>query len=337
MAMLLSSFAFAQYGYGYATSNGGGEEKKRMTLTFESGCDGTVITANGASYALEGVHITVMDVAGGLLFSGDTDANGQVSFEGCGRDVRVYASRSGYKKADLSGTLVSCEQCEEPEEELPPQEEQPPAEAGPQYECETDADCDDDEYCAQLAVAAGTECREVAGGCGVVANHAFTAYECGAEPGCPSCQQGEVCSGNSCYPAEITGPDNGETGDTVTYTVSLGGAPCDGLEVRVTDPTGAVTTYITDANCQITFPLNGQGQYQVELGDGGKPIASRTLTSTAPLSGGDTEEVPTAPEGQQGGNGGSGMFGMILALLLLLLLVLGGWYLVMPMFQKGKK
>ncbi|NYZ76994.1 carboxypeptidase regulatory-like domain-containing protein, partial [Candidatus Micrarchaeota archaeon] len=141
--------------------------------------------------AVSGAQVTVTDVTGAPIFSGETDANGQITFEGCGipgsMAVIIYASKPGYEAEERRLDLIAC--CEEA----------PPAGGGPQFECTTNANCEGAEYCAMLATAAGGNCEPVVvGECGYAANHAWVAYECGSEAGCPSCSAGFDCSAHVC-------------------------------------------------------------------------------------------------------------------------------------------
>jgi len=231
------SVALIGPGYGYLPSDGGNEQPKPLHIELDSSCEGNVVTLyrRNTPELIRDAQVTVTDVTGAPLFSGNTDANGQITFEGCGKTVIIYASKSGYKSEEETFDLVPCEQCEEGgpvcgdgvceqgettdncPEDCPPAtappgagEEQPPPTTGPEFECTSNADCEDAEYCAMLATAAGGNCEPVVGECGYAANHAWVAYECGDEAGCPTCDTGYECSDHSCV--YVGTPPGGQPG-----------------------------------------------------------------------------------------------------------------------------
>lgn len=123
--------------------------------------------------------VTVMNVLDGPIFSGNTGEDGTVKFTGCGMDVMVYASKSGYLPDSMSKTLISCDRCGG--------QEQPG--------CSSDAQCAADKRCVNGA------CESVPCTCGIVQNHQCTRYACCADADCVA---GMVCQDHVCKqkPAE---------------------------------------------------------------------------------------------------------------------------------------
>jgi hypothetical protein len=248
MVLVMSSLSVAALppGYGYLPPGDGGETTKPLEIELDPSCEENVVTIyrKNTPETVSGAHVTVTDVAGGTVFSGDTDVDGQVTFEGCGMTVRIYASKSGWKADEQVFDLIPCEQCEEEEEEGPvcgdgvceegettencpedcPSAAAPPGAgeegAPPEFECTSNADCEDAEYCAMAVGAAGGACEPVTGECGYAENHVWVQYECGDEAGCPTCDAGFECIDHTCVPAEeeeepppVAAPEEPEEGE----------------------------------------------------------------------------------------------------------------------------
>ncbi len=228
LVLVISPLAMAQYGY--LPPDGGNEQPKPLEIELDSSCEGNVVTIyrRNTPETVSGAQVTVTDVTGAPIFSGETDANGQITFEGCGMTVIIYTSKSGWKSDEETHSLIPCEQCEEergpvcgdgtcdqgetadncpedcPPAAAPPETGEeptaPPTE--PQFECTSDADCADVEYCAMAVGAAGGTCEPVTGECGYAENHVWVQYECGDEAGCPSCNVGFECKDHVCVAVE---------------------------------------------------------------------------------------------------------------------------------------
>ena len=229
LVLVMSPMAMAQYGY--LPPSSGGQNEKHLEIELESTCEGNTVTIyhKNTPSTITGAQVTVTDVAGGTIFSGDTNGDGQITFEGCGMTVRIYASKAGYIADEETHDLVACEQCEEEETPTTPTtggEEPDGGETGDEgtteFECTVNTDCLDTEYCNTATGAAGGECEPVVGECGYAENHAWVTYECGSEAGCPSCDSGFECSDHTCVPVEedepvdggaAPGDDGTETGD----------------------------------------------------------------------------------------------------------------------------
>lgn len=207
LVLVMSSVSMAAVapGYGYLPSSGGGDKDYPLEIEFESTCDGNVVTIyrKNTPETVSGAHVTVTDVTGAPIFSGDTDGDGQITFEGCGNSVVIFASRAGYISDEETHDMIPCEQCEEKPPETPPappptQPTAPTGDEGPEFECTGDGDCLGTEYCKIETGAAGGDCEPVVGECGYAENHAWVAYECGDEAGCPTCDTGFECSDHEC-------------------------------------------------------------------------------------------------------------------------------------------
>lgn len=237
LVLVMSPIAMAQYGY--LPPSGGGDKDYPLEIELDSSCEGNVITIyrKNTPEIVTGAHVTVTDVTGAPIFSGDTNGDGQITFEGCGMTVVIHASKAGFISDDETLDLIPCEQCGEERPEcgngvceegetyencpedcpppvVPPEEPTggedgaaPGGEEGPEFECTGNAECEDDEYCAIAVGAAGGDCMPVTGECGYAKNHAWVTYECGDEPGCPTCGTGFECADNVCV--ESTPPSDG--------------------------------------------------------------------------------------------------------------------------------
>jgi len=222
MVLVMSSVSLAQYG-----SPGDGDSDKPLEIEFESSCEQNVVTVyhKNTPNTVSGAQVTVTTSLGDEVFSGETDSNGQITFDShpdyCGMSVIIYASKAGYIPDEETHDLISCEQCEEEEEEPTPpttggdEEDGTGDEGTTEFECDANVDCEDNEYCAIAVGAAGGDCMPVVGECGYAENHAWVSYECGDEAGCPSCDSGFECSDHVCMPVEEEPPedDGAEPGD----------------------------------------------------------------------------------------------------------------------------
>jgi len=176
------------YGYGYPPGGGGGEDSP-LDITLDSSCEENVITVyrKNTPELISGAHVTVTDVTGAPIFSGDTgvypEEPGELTFgsypDYCGLTVIVTATKSGYQPEEETFVLVPCEQCgpycgdgtcdegetyENCPEDcapplVPPEEEEEDGAApgdgegdggppeGEGMRCTTNDDCEDGEYC----------------------------------------------------------------------------------------------------------------------------------------------------------------------------------------------
>ncbi len=323
----------ASFTAGRPASHDNGAGAQPISVSVSSTCDGNLVTVESGGHPLAGAEVKVKGKS-----IGNTNSKGQIAFEGCDMvDAIVLAKKGGYIPDNVHVDTVACSQCAQctSDAECPTDSEctggkcvQISCECGKienhactQYECCSDSqcgqgetcanhacnkpfectkntDCSAMEYCAVQAGQAGGDCKPVAGGCGVVSNHAFTPYECGVEPGCPSCPSGSVCSDNKCASYAATAPEKGVVGDNATVHVTVDGKPCSACEIVITNPDGTTRTGRTDGNGDLVLPLQQPGSYRISLPDGS---LLRTLTAgVAPKAnvvkaGNETPVTSTAP------------------------------------------
>lgn len=90
------------------------EDSLPFDVDLQSGCSGNVITATVAGEPLTEAWITVFAGTEAPIYSSDTDANGQIHFEGCDYRIIVVLSKP-YKGTLLShavsGYLINCSVC----------------------------------------------------------------------------------------------------------------------------------------------------------------------------------------------------------------------------------
>ena len=256
-------------------------------------CNGTIVTVESRGDPVSNVEIRV---DGSPI--GTTNSSGQEEFDGCGRTVEIRASRSGYSTATETISLIDCESCE-PKPPKPP--ENLTCDCGEAingacvpFECCSDSSCDGDERCDIPSGKAGGQCRPISGECGEARNHTFVqyGYECGAEPGCPSCPQGERCQAHACVSNDLTGPKSGFVGENSTVRALEDGAPCVLCDVVVTDPLGRNLSGKTNPDGTFTLPLALKGAYTIALLRDG--IAVRSLIINA-LPKSEPVEPPKPP------------------------------------------
>jgi hypothetical protein len=166
------------------------------------------------------------------------------------------------------------------------------------------------------ANAASGTCKDIAG-CGKIENHALTPYQCGTEPGCPSCPQGQSCEDHVCYQRDITAPETGNTGANVTIHATENGGPCRSCDFSITLPNGTIITGKTDQNGDFILPLKLPGTYNIELLHNGvvlKSIKLDALAGTVPVQ-------PPQPQEQPSPVTGMTVIGLLILLLVLALLL----------------
>ncbi len=163
----------------------------------------------------------------------------------------------------------------------------------PEHECVSDLQCPAQEFCDIPAGAAGGSCEPVPGGpCGEVRNHSFVpyGYECGPEPGCPSCPEGSSCLGHECVAFGVSCPTNALVGTEATCTATREDGPCAGCTFKYVAPDGSGGTGATDEAGGFSFRMDRNGTYRVTLFENGEDV--RTIQVRA-LPGAEPEK----PEG----------------------------------------
>ena len=169
-----------------------------LEVSVSSTCDGNTVTVTADGREIGGVRLTIGD----SVYR--TDSSGTAKFNGCGNTVTIHASKDGYAASDSTETLIACAECAVPvQPPTPPTPPTPPGCRAPAC-CGSDNDCADTYRCAREAGAATGRCVEITG-CGLVANHALTPWECGGA-GCPSCAAGSSCTNHVCVKANVTQP-----------------------------------------------------------------------------------------------------------------------------------
>ncbi len=185
-----------------------------------------------------------------------------------------------------------------------------------QYECTSNLQCPAQDYCNVPVGAAGGTCEPVPPQpCGEVREHAFVpyGYECGNEPGCPSCPSGSACLNHSCVSYAVTCPTTGIVGDAKVCSAVKEDAPCALCDYEVIAPDGKKSSGRTDESGNFNLPLQMEGTYRVSLMEGGqavKAIDVKAFPQAQPQGG---EKPQAAPD-----------YGWLLWMLLLLAVLAAG-------------
>ena len=155
--------------------------------------------------------------------------------------------------------------------------------------CTADSQCGDTQNCLTATggpASAGVtgKCSDITG-CGSIANHVLTPYQCGSAVGCPTCEQGSVCTNNVCVQHDLKGPQTGFVGDNANVQATEGDTSCVNCQLLITDPAGKNLTGSTDSKGGYVLPLTLQGNYTVTLLKDGvvvKTIRIESLPKAAP-------------------------------------------------------
>ncbi|HSB46903.1 MAG TPA: right-handed parallel beta-helix repeat-containing protein [Candidatus Bilamarchaeum sp.] len=249
-----------------------------LSISFASQCSGNTVTvsSNGEPVTAARVVIDSSDVY-------YTGADGKAVFPGCGGSVTIEATKSGYSPADASASPVACSECAPPPQNAtnvtPPQPPQP------SYECMNDSQCMAADYCDIQQNQTGGKCRPAAGDCGQVRDHRFVpyGYQCGSEPGCPSCPSGQSCVDHVCVIYDLTGPETTFINGTAAVHATNSTAPCALCDLVIADPSGKTFTGKSDVAGGFAFPTPLKGIYNVTLLVDGKPYKS-VLINALPQS-----------------------------------------------------
>lgn len=143
-------------------------------------------------------------------------------------------------------------------------------------ECTVDSDCPDDSICVDGS------CKPLVG-CGEIANHAITLYQCGSGEGCPSCPVG-TCIEHVCFVGDVS-CESGRVGEQKTCEFTQSQTPCSLCDYQLIDPDGKVTTGKTRQDGKLSVSLTNEGVYKVALLKDGKVIKVANLVATPKLSG----------------------------------------------------
>ena len=227
-----------------------------LNASFSSSCSGNTVTIQS-----EGNPISDADVSVDGVRVNTTGQNGTVVFGGCGKSVEVYADKSGYLPEDFTAGLISCDAC------VVTPVTPPITPVQPVCPCMNDSACKDYEYCQVPQNTTCGTCVQVSGQCGQAKNHVFVpyGYQCGPEPGCPSCPGDEICTDHICLTNDLKGPNEAFVGTNASVQAFEGNSSCVDCDLQITDPTGNVLTGKTDAIGYFTIPLTVRGNYTVAL------------------------------------------------------------------------
>jgi uncharacterized repeat protein (TIGR01451 family) len=300
------------------TYSPGGDHMGSLSLSLASACDGNVVTVESSGNPLPGAQVVVNgDSAGTTNSSGQVAFQGcdmqgaivRASKSGyqsqyISVDTLSCAECAAARCSDNSGcsasqectdgkcTAVACvcgqvlnHQCVQyaccTDSDCAGGEICSGHECVKQYECANDADCLSAEYCDVPAGAAGGSCKDVTGTCGRIANHKFVPYnyECGTEPGCPACPQGELCLQHSCLYGNLTGPDSGFVGENATIGAKEEGKPCAFCDMEIIAPDGTKRYGTTDASGNLILTLDLVGDYSVSLLKNGTALKTMEIES----------------------------------------------------------
>ncbi|MBI5227757.1 right-handed parallel beta-helix repeat-containing protein [Candidatus Micrarchaeota archaeon] len=156
-------------------------------------CNGNVVKVTSNNAPLLGAVVSVTR-DGQQLFSGAVNEFGEFTFSDCGRTVTITATANGYNSQSIQKTLVSCNQCNQPNNN-----------------CNSNNDCADDQRCRD------TLCRPVICDCGVVQKHQCIPYACCLDS---DCGPGGVCAQNICtYILPSPPPEQNISGNNSNETI----------------------------------------------------------------------------------------------------------------------
>lgn len=202
----LLTFAFAPPPSTTGNNEDSHNIKKALILNLDSNCDGNILTITSKSSAevpVEGVKVVVWVIGGGPIYTGYTDENGQVFFDGCGLSIEIDAhkDKSDYGAVNnFKAELIDCAQCER--------------------ECFTNADCPSDKTCDDTGNCITIECE-----CGEVKNQVCVKYDCCSDA---DCSNNQVCKSFECVEPEAEEvPPECSTDEECAYDEYCLGTECE--------------------------------------------------------------------------------------------------------------
>jgi parallel beta-helix repeat protein len=167
---------FSPFALLYPGSNGTGDDGDdgtvgpNLSLSFTPGCDGNIITVISGEYPVSDATVKVDGEIAGV-----TGENGHIIFDGCGSNISITATKSGYNPATLTASLVDCLQC---------------------YQCMNNSDCPTTSHCSDNA------CVPLNCTCGYPTNHECVGYACCSDSDCI----GQSCTNHTCVEANQPEP-----------------------------------------------------------------------------------------------------------------------------------
>jgi parallel beta-helix repeat protein len=135
------------------------------------------------------------------------------------------------------------------------------APAAPQLNCTSDADCPSTDFCNTTVGV----CEPVMSACGFMEGRVWHQYQCCADT---DCRQGQFCVANACNVPNITGANEGPSGEGVVL-LTVGGLPLANATLQIYGSNGTSARVTTDENGESTLPFQLQGYYTVNVAHGG--------------------------------------------------------------------
>jgi hypothetical protein len=282
----------------FSGARAGGDDKdsdyRALTIEFNSSCEENLIVVKdqeGDPVNQAEVDVFDYDTVESILNNEATNESGMVTFEGCGKTVKIIATKSipSHLPYTIIRDLISCGECgcETNEDclvnETCVQNECVPVECECgevknhlcfEYECcsnddcevgqkclsnecEDEPECSSDSDCGGSQFCSNGECEDLAGpGCGIAANHTWLQWECDRKCPCPA---DEYCIEHECLKFEI---DPKLEDDEIVVDVP---EKCRGCGIDVVDPEGDKSSYPPDADGEVRIPAEKSGQYLVAL------------------------------------------------------------------------
>lgn len=284
----------------------------QLALSVNSSCGGNTVTVTSDGQLVSGARVSIDDAV--TFIVNETDSGGQVSFGGCGKNVTIRATASGYSAAEAGTALVDCSLCAPPipcdcgfirvsdgqcihypccaDSQCGRNETcvSHSCEGGGGGQplciapscCRTDADCGRTERCDIPAGAETGRCVPVTG-CGIVDNHSLVEqWACGDGPSCPPCPGGYVCLVHQCIRGTVSAPTNIYVGSNTTIHAEINDRACASCEIEITDPAGRKFVVTTDAGGDAVLPLEREGIYNATLVRNRMPLSSVAIRSLRP-------------------------------------------------------
>lgn len=222
-ALMFNTTNFSSYAVLLAEESGDddGSSEERLSISLGSSCGGNLVSVLGSGDPVE-ADVSVTNLANlDDVASGDADSEGHFEFDGCGMDVRIRASASGFLPATETFSLVSCCEtgcssdigCPEGhicaggeclEQEI--QECSLDKDCAEGYQCEDGEcterkeketpECSSNSQCAENQICSGGSCSDLQGGkCGRFVDHVWRDYNCCEDSDCAS---GTICQNHTC-------------------------------------------------------------------------------------------------------------------------------------------
>jgi len=275
-----------------APSPPSGPSEQLSSLSLSSSiapCPADAVTISASSGEGADIRLLLTSPYGGLVDEQATGSDGTATFSlSANGTYEADASSPGYRPASTTFTFTTCPVA-------PPANITPPV--TPQSSCTSDADCPDNESCSISAGETNGTCEPIIG-CGSIANHVLTPYECGTEPGCPQCPQNSTCQDHACIgmpPAQLTCPPSEVIGVQAPCVVTQNNQPVGGCGYTVIGPGGNGFSGSCDKNGNFKTPtLTTPGEWTVEITQNGQVVSSTQIMVTSQVSSAGKPPAATA-------------------------------------------